>query len=94
MLLFSSVLALLLLGLTNASCSVSSAEAKADADDDATYQVNQEVLRIYWNIFYSQDGCMKALQHQVRIEFEASLQYILMAAHFDQVSDILLILSD
>ena len=37
---------------------------------------------------------MKALQHQVRIEFEASLQYILMAAHFDQVSDILLILSD
>merc|ERR1711936_1500260 len=70
MLLFSSVLALLLLGFTNASCSVSSAEAKVDADDDATYQ----------------DGCMKALQHQVRIEFQASLQYILMAAHFDQDS--------
>ena len=28
---------------------------------------------------------MTALEHQVRIEFEASLQYILMAAHFDQV---------
>lgn len=28
---------------------------------------------------------MQALLHQVRIEFEASFQYILMAAHFDQV---------
>ena len=48
----------------------------------------------FTGIFNIQDGCMKALQHQVRIEFEASLQYILMAAHFDQVSDILLILPD
>ena len=29
---------------------------------------------------------MRALEDQVRVEFEASLQYILMAAHFDQVS--------
>ena len=28
---------------------------------------------------------MRALEDQVRVEFEASLQYILMAAHFDQV---------
>ena len=33
----------------------------------------------------SQDSCMRALEDQVRVEFEASLQYILMAAHFDQV---------
>jgi len=70
MLLFTSFLVFLILDLTNASCSVSSAEAKADANDDATYQ----------------DGCMQALLHQVRIEFEASFQYILMAAHFDQDS--------
>ena len=29
---------------------------------------------------------MAALEEQVKIEFQASLQYILMAAHFDQVS--------
>ena len=28
---------------------------------------------------------MAALEAQVKIEFQASLQYILMAAHFDQV---------
>ena len=28
---------------------------------------------------------MRALEDQVRVEFEASLQYILMATHFDQV---------
>lgn len=32
---------------------------------------------------------MKALEDQVRIEFEASLQYILMAAHFDQVTKVI-----
>merc|ERR1719436_2358225 len=56
------------LGLVSATCSVSSSVPKADADDTATFQ----------------DSCMRALEDQVRVEFEASLQYILMAAHFDQ----------
>jgi len=56
------------LSLVSASCSVSSPEPKVDADDDRLYQ----------------DSCIRALEDQVRIEFEASLQYILMAAHFDQ----------
>merc|ERR1712045_789442 len=50
------------------SSSASSPVPKADADDTATFQ----------------DSCMRALEDQVRVEFEASLQYILMAAHFDQ----------
>jgi len=55
-------------GLTSASCSVSSSAAKVDANDPVAYK----------------DTCILALEKQVRIEFEASLQYILMAAHFDQ----------
>merc|ERR1712025_771582 len=55
-------------GLTSASCSVSSSTAKVDANDPVAYK----------------DTCILALEKQVRIEFEASLQYILMAAHFDQ----------
>jgi len=57
-----------LLGLAAASCSVSSPDPKADADDPANYQPN----------------CVAALERQVRIEFEAALQYLLMAAHFEQ----------
>ena len=58
-----------LLGLAAASCSVSSPDPKADADDPANYQPD----------------CVAALERQVRIEFEAALQYLLMAAHFEQV---------
>merc|ERR1712215_19935 len=54
--------------LTSCTCSVSSPDDKAKASDDATYQA----------------ACIAALENEVRIEFQASLQYILMAAHFDQ----------
>merc|ERR1712215_425318 len=54
--------------LTSCTCSVSSPDDKAKASDDATYQA----------------ACIAALENEVRIEFEASLQYILMAAHFSQ----------
>merc|ERR1711915_948303 len=54
--------------LTSCTCSVSSPDDKAKALDDATYQA----------------ACIAALENEVRIEFEASLQYILMAAHFSQ----------
>merc|ERR1712117_44766 len=73
MMLFTAIVSLVLflyLSLVSASCSVSSPEPKVDADDDRLYQ----------------DSCIRALEDQVRIEFEASLQYILMAAHFDQDS--------
>ena len=72
MLLFTSSIIFLLpfLGLVSSNCSVSSSLPKADADDGRSYS----------------DPCMKALEDQVRVEFEASLQYILMAAHFDQVT--------
>ena len=33
-----------------------------------------------------QAPCVAALEQQVKVEFQASLQYILMAAHFDQVT--------
>jgi len=68
MLLFTSSLSFIFLGLVSGNCSVSSSLPRADADDDRSYS----------------DSCVKALEEQVRIEFEASLQYILMAAHFDQ----------
>merc|ERR1712209_234814 len=68
MLLTITSLILSTLGLTSASCSVSSSAAKVDANDPVAYK----------------DTCILALEKQVRIEFEASLQYILMAAHFDQ----------
>merc|ERR1712117_849037 len=71
MMLFTAIVSLVLflyLSLVSASCSVSSPEPKVDADDDRLYQ----------------DSCIRALEDQVKIEFQASLQYILMAAHFDQ----------
>merc|ERR1711942_559984 len=64
------VLASAFLGLAHGSCSVSSPDEKAEAKDSANYK----------------DACVSSLQAQVRIEFEASLQYILMAAHFEEDS--------
>merc|ERR1712042_345703 len=65
-----SVLLLLVAFLcsTKATCSVRSSEEKAEAKDAANYKAE----------------CIAALENQVRIEFEASLQYILMAAHFEE----------
>merc|ERR1712045_285827 len=56
------------LGAVHCSCSVGSSDPKADANDPANFQAS----------------CVKALEEQVKIEFQASFQYILMAAHFDQ----------
>merc|ERR1711872_129919 len=53
-------------GMVAASCSYSSPDPKARAKDDKTYQAD----------------CISALESQVKIEFSASLQYLLMAAHF------------
>ena len=36
-------------------------------------------------IFLPQAECIAALEEQIVIEFQASLQYLLMAAHFSQV---------
>merc|ERR1712018_439841 len=58
------------LGAVACSCSVSSTEEKAEANDPANFK----------------EACVAALEEQVKIEFKASLQYILMAAHFDQDS--------
>merc|ERR1712130_275938 len=71
MLFTSSSLILPMLGIVSASCTVGSPQEKVDADDQKTF---------------FEESCIKALEAQVRIEFEASLQYILMAAHFDQDS--------
>merc|ERR1712126_136353 len=68
MLLTTSTITLSVLGMASASCSVSSPVVKVDANDPVAYK----------------DTCIVALEKQVRIEFEAALQYILMAAHFDQ----------
>merc|ERR1719228_2314827 len=57
-----------MIGLASCTCSVSSPDEKAEAADPANYKAK----------------CIAALEDQVRIEFEASLQYILMAAHFTQ----------
>eukprot|EP00091_Calanus_sinicus_P017738 TRINITY_DN3842_c0_g1_i1.p1 TRINITY_DN3842_c0_g1~~TRINITY_DN3842_c0_g1_i1.p1 ORF type:complete len:211 (+),score=89.05 TRINITY_DN3842_c0_g1_i1:148-780(+) len=68
---YSTMLLLLMatmVGLASSTCSVSSSDEKAEAKDAANYQ----------------PACIAALEAQVRIEFEASLQYILMAAHFDE----------
>merc|ERR1711887_457265 len=56
------------LGAVHCSCSVGSSDPKAEANDPANFQA----------------PCVAALEQQVKIEFQASLQYILMAAHFDQ----------
>merc|ERR1712110_805999 len=58
------------LGAVSSTCSVTSAEEKAEANDPANFQLS----------------CVEALEAQVKIEFQASLQYILMAARFDQDS--------
>merc|ERR1711990_35430 len=58
------------LGGVACSCSVRSTEEKAEANDPANFK----------------GACVAALEEQVKIEFQASLQYILMAAHFDQDS--------
>merc|ERR1719322_1600911 len=63
-----TTIVLSVMGMASASCSVSSPVAKVDANDPVAYK----------------DTCIIALEKQVRIEFEAALQYILMAAHFDQ----------
>merc|ERR1711872_766622 len=57
-----------LAGMVAASCSYQSPDQKARAKDDKTYQAD----------------CISALESQVKIEFSASLQYLLMAAHFSQ----------
>jgi len=54
--------------LAAASCSVSSPELKAKASDDKNFMAE----------------CITALEGQIAIEFQASLQYLLMAAHFSQ----------
>ena len=41
-----------------------------------------------------QAACIAALENEVRLEFEASLQYILMAAHFSQVSGGVVVVED
>merc|ERR1711890_178208 len=55
-----------LAGMVAASCSYSSPDQTAKASDHSTYQ----------------ESCITALESQVRVELEASLQYLLMAAHF------------
>merc|ERR1712241_245128 len=71
MLLPPSILLFFLgLGTVSSTCSVTSPEEKAEANDPANFQLS----------------CVTALESQVKIEFQASLQYILMAAHFDQDS--------
>merc|ERR1711890_109526 len=57
-----------LAGMVAASCSYSSPDQTAKASDHSTYQ----------------ESCITALESQVRVELEASLQYLLMAAHFSQ----------
>ena len=37
------------------------------------------------HLVLSQAECVAALEEQIAIEFQASLQYLLMAAHFSQV---------
>ena len=62
------LLASYLTGMASASCSVTSPDSPATASDSVTYKPE----------------CIAALESQVRIEMEASLQYLLMAAHFTQ----------
>jgi len=68
MILSAFLLTSYLTGLTRASCSVTCPDEKATARDPSNYR----------------DSCIAALEGQIRIEFEASLQYLLMAAHFSQ----------
>merc|ERR1711971_82696 len=62
----SKIISACLIGLAAASCSVSSPELKAKASDDKNFMAE----------------CIAALESQIVIEFQASLQYLLMAAHF------------
>merc|ERR1712126_723750 len=64
----STLISACLIGWASASCSVSSPEPKAKANDDKNYMAE----------------CITALEGQIVIEFRASLQYLLMAAHFSQ----------
>jgi len=64
----SKIVSACLIGLATASCSVSSPEVKAKASDDKNFKAE----------------CIAALEEQISIEFQASLQYLLMAAHFSQ----------
>merc|ERR1712113_710153 len=64
----STLISACLIGWASASCSVSSPEPKAKASDDKNYMAE----------------CITALEGQIVIEFRASLQYLLMAAHFSQ----------
>ena len=82
--------------LTSCTCSVSSPDGKATASDPATYKVRRhsERKRINKEPDIVQAACITALENQVRTEFEASLQYILMAAHFNQVSGGAVVLVD
>merc|ERR1712240_194318 len=68
----STLISACLIGWASASCSVSSPEPKAKASDDKNYMAE----------------CITALEGQIVIEFRASLQYLLMAAHFSQVADL------
>ena len=67
-----------------ASCSVSPSEAKAKASDDKNFQVGF-FFSSHNSIVSPQADCISALEGQIVIEFQASLQYLLMAAHFSQV---------
>merc|ERR1711953_1431007 len=64
----SKIISACLIGLATASCSVGSSEPKATARDEKNYMAE----------------CIAALEQQIAIEFQASLQYLLMAAHFSQ----------
>merc|ERR1712200_402868 len=64
----STLISACLIGCASASCSVSSPEPKAKASDDKNFMAE----------------CITALEGQIAIEFQASLQYLLMAAHFSQ----------
>merc|ERR1712066_855890 len=64
----STLISACLIGWASASCSVSSPEPKAKASDDKNYMAE----------------CIAALEEQIVVEFRASLQYLLMAAHFSQ----------
>ena len=51
-----------------ATCSIGNQYSKAKANDAANYFAN----------------CATAIRDQVKVEFEAAMQYLLMGAYFDQ----------
>ena len=74
---FTAILSALsvLVASTSASCTVgphASAEGVAKASDAPNFHA----------------ACATALRNQVRMEFEASLQYLLMGAYFSQVNSL------